>query len=130
MPHLGAQPPAYARALISSKRASWAAMEGWPGSSAQAKWDQRPVTVTSPSRSACRARSTRSAQSAGWQPLRPRPVSALSWILAVRPVARAASVTSASAHGSLTDMSRSASIPSRQGPPGVQSQHMTRARSG
>ena len=58
------------------------------------------------------------------QPLRPRPVSALSWIRAVRPAARAASDTSRSAQSALTDMSRSASTPSRQGPPGVHSQHM------
>ena len=44
------------------------------------------------------------------------------------PAARAAAPTSRSAHSPLTDMSRSASMPSRQGSPGVHSQHISRPR--
>lgn len=125
----GSTPAFSAYATMSRKVSSWAVIEGWPGSSAQAKWDHRPVTRTVPARSAARAAATSSGQSAGWQPARPSPVSALRWMRAVRPAAVAASVTSRSAHIPLTDTSMSASIASRQGPPGVQSQHSIRPSS-
>ena len=83
------------------------------------------MTLTAPSASAARAAATSSGQSAGWQPLRPRPVSALSWTRAVRPPARAAATISSSAHRPLTETSMSASMASRQGPPGVHSQHIS-----
>lgn len=122
----GSTPSFSAYATMSRNVFSWAAMEGWPGSSAQAKWDQRPVILTVPACSAVRAAATSSGQSAGWQPLRPRPVSALSWIRAGMPASVAAATTSRRAHIPLTDTSMPASIASRQGPPGVHSQHITR----
>lgn len=78
----GSTPAFSACATMSRNTPSWAAIEGWPGSSAQAKWDQSPVMATRPAVSAVRASATSSGQSAGWHPLRPRPVSALSWIQA------------------------------------------------
>ncbi len=122
----GSTPSFSAYATIARYTSSWAAIEGWPGSSAQAKWDQSPVIRRCPARSAASASPTSSGQSAGWQPLRPSPVSALSWTRAGRPAAPAAATTSRSAHRPLTDTSMSASTASRQGPPGVHSQHMIR----
>ncbi len=126
----GRAPCSSAYATISRKRVSWAAMEGWPGSSAQAKCDQSPVIRIRPSASARRAARTSSVQSSpGWQPPRPRPVSALSCTRAGAPACRAASVTSRRAHMPLTETSTSASMASRQGPPGVHSQHRIRTPS-
>lgn len=122
----GRSPAAPAVFNASWKTASWAAIEGCPGSSAQAKCDQTPVTATVPSASAARAAAVSSAQSAGAQPLRPSPVSILSWTRAVRPHSRAAPVTSRSAHIPLTATSMSCSTARRQGPPGVHSQHSSR----
>lgn len=124
----GRTPSFSAYATMSRKTSSWAAIDGWPGSSAQAKCDQRPVTRSTPASSAARAAETSSGQSAGWQPLRPRPVSAFSWIRAGIPASVAAATTSSSAHIPLTETSMSASTASRQGPPGVHSQHITRPR--
>lgn len=122
----GRSPAVSAVFSTSWKTSSWAAIEGWPGSSAQAKCDQTPVTVSVPSASAARAAAVSSGQSAGGQPLRPRPVSALSWTRAVRPQARAAATTSCSAHMPLTETSMSSSTARCQGPPGVHSQHISR----
>jgi hypothetical protein len=88
------------------------------------------VIRTSPSSWARSASATSRGQSAGGQPLRPRPVSAFSCTRAGRAAARAASRTSASAHSPLTETSTSASMASRHGPPGVHSQHITRTCSG
>jgi hypothetical protein len=58
----GSTPSFSAYATMSRNAFSWAAMEGWPGSSAQAKWDQRPVILTVPACSAVRAAATSSGQ--------------------------------------------------------------------
>ena len=44
----GVTPAFSASATASAKTASWAAIDGCPGMSAQAKWDHRPVTWTEP----------------------------------------------------------------------------------
>lgn len=122
----GSAPAFSAYATMSRNTFSWAAIDGCPGSSAQAKCDHRPVMRSVPAASAARAAEISSGQSAGWQPLRPRPVSALSWTRAGMPASVAAATTSVRAHRPLTETSMSASIASRQGPPGVHSQHITR----
>ncbi len=81
---------------------------GWPGSSANARWDQTPTTRHRPSASAASAASsTASARpaSARCGPARCPPSGARR---AVRPVLRAASTISASVHGAPTDRSTSA----------------------
>ena len=100
VPHLGAQPcPLGLRHASAETASSWASMEGWPGSSAQAKCDHSAGDADQARRPRrARASATSSGQSAGWQPLRPSPVSALSWTRAVRPRPRAAASTSRSAH--------------------------------
>ncbi len=122
----GSSPARSATATASRKTSSCAALAGWPGSSAQAKCAHTPVTRSAPSASAARAAATSRGQSAGWQPLRPSPVSTFSCTRAVRPAARAAATISSSAQWLLAETSMSRSTASCHGPPGVHSQHISR----
>ena len=73
----GVTPAFSANATASANAASWAATDGCPGMSAQAKCDHRPVTRTEPRAWASRAASTTPGQSAAVAPPRLSPVSAL-----------------------------------------------------
>ncbi len=86
----GRTPAFSAWATASPNAASWAATEGWPGMSAQAKWDHRPTTRTRPRSSAASAASMSPGQSAGVAPPRFSPVSASRCSRAGRPARSAA----------------------------------------
>jgi hypothetical protein len=89
----GVTPAFSACATASANAVSWAAIDGCPGKSAQAKWDHRPTTWSRPTAWAARAASTTPGQSARVAPPRPRPVSALRCSRAATPVRSAASAT-------------------------------------
>lgn len=87
--------PAFsACATMSVNAASCAAIDGWPGSSAQAKCDIAPTTRTWPAASAFSAAPTSASQSPPRAPPRDMPVSALRCTRAGRPAASAARTTS------------------------------------
>ena len=73
----GVTPAFSATAIASAKAVSWAAIDGCPGMSAQAKCDHRPVTRTEPRAWAASAAASTPGQSAGVAPPRLSPVSAL-----------------------------------------------------
>ena len=82
-----------ATARASLNAASWASIEGLPGSSAEAKCDHRPTTVTRPASSASLAAASSPGQSAGAAPPRLSPVSAFRWTRAGRPATVAAAAS-------------------------------------
>ena len=87
VPHLGLDAlPSRRTPPSRGSRSSWAAIEGWPGLVGAGEVRPEAGDLDRARRPRRRsAAATSSGQSAGWQPLRPRPVSALSWIRAGRP---------------------------------------------
>ena len=91
----GVTPAFSASATASANAVSWAAIDGCPGISAQAKWDHRPTTRTAPPAWAASAASTTPGQSARVAPPRVSPVSAFRCSRAVTPARSAAPATRA-----------------------------------
>ncbi len=120
-------PACFARSEASSKALSWASMDGWPGMSAHAKWDQTPSTTISPSACALSAASISSGQAAADAPPREIPVSTLRWTFTVLPVRLAAAAISSTSHGAPADRSTPLATASSSGSPGGISQASTGA---
>ena len=99
-----------ATARASLNAASWASIEGLPGSSAEAKCDQRPTTVTRPASSASLAAASSPGQSAGAAPPRLSPVSAFRWTRAGRPATAAAAASRRTRSADPADRSTSAAM--------------------
>ena len=98
-----------ATARASLNAASWASIEGLPGSSAEAKCDQRPTTMR-PAASASLAAASTDGQSAGVAPPRLSPVSAFRWTRAGRPATAAAAASRRTMSADPADRSTSAAM--------------------